>query len=241
MLTLKNLGKYAIASIIALITLASSCKTVSAPVLSSKPQTEQLAITELMAQKVVNPLQKIQVSCATNEVDNQNLTYIWTSSGGVIQGDDTIVTWIAPETAGDYTVDVTVSDGEGNKVTKSVIITVSSKPSERPVITAITVNTPDNIETTINPLAEPKEKEQQIHVKVLHTSDIECIATDPDGDELGYAWSDTGGKILGKGNKVSWLAPGVPGNYKVTVTVTGGRGGKAQASVDFRVTMPTVM
>ena len=46
----------------------------------------------------------------------------------------------------------------------------------------------------------------------------------------------TFGKILGNGNKVGWIALGVRGDYKVTVT--DGRGGKAQASVNFRVVTP---
>ena len=37
---------------------------------------------------------------------------------------------------------------------------------------------------------------------------VRCIASDPDGDELSYAWSASGGKISGEGVVAAWIAPG---------------------------------
>jgi len=46
-------------------------------------------------------------------------------------------------------------------------------------------------------------------------------------------WRATGGKISGEGNTVGWTSPGVPGDFTVTVTITDGRGGQAEASIIF--------
>ena len=51
-------------------------------------------------------------------------------------------------------------------------------------------------------------------------------ASDPDGDELSYSWSASGGEITGEGATVIWTAPRFEGSYNITVTVTDGRGGE---------------
>ncbi len=49
---------------------------------------------------------------------------------------------------------------------------------------------------------------------------VECTASDPDGDELSYSWSTDGGNISGEGSTVSWTAPEALGTYTITVEVT---------------------
>ncbi len=51
-------------------------------------------------------------------------------------------------------------------------------------------------------------------------------ATDPDGDELSYSWSTSGGEITQQGATVIWTAPYFQGSYNITLTVTDGRGGE---------------
>lgn len=51
-------------------------------------------------------------------------------------------------------------------------------------------------------------------------------ASDPDGDELSYNWSASGGEITEEGATVIWTAPRFEGSYNITVTVTDGRGGE---------------
>lgn len=54
------------------------------------------------------------------ENNSDNLTYTWTASNGKLQGKGlnegtaSSIEWIAPGVAGDYTVDVTVTDTQGN-------------------------------------------------------------------------------------------------------------------------------
>ena len=81
---------------------------------------------------------------------------------------------------------------------------------------------------------------QKEWVDLSGNSEIECVASDPDGDELTYQWTATDGKISGQGSTVTWTAPNTPGTYAITVKVTDGRGGEAtmQQTIDVMVNHP---
>ena len=64
---------------------------------------------------------------------------------------------------------------------------------------------------------------------------IECIASDPDGDRLTYAWSASGGNISGTGPTITWPAPETVGTYTITVKVTDNRGGENTSSLSINV------
>lgn len=53
----------------------------------------------------------------------------------------------------------------------------------------------------------------------LDSLQVTCNASDPDGDELSYEWSTTGGSINGTGPEVTWTAPEEVGMYDITVVV----------------------
>ena len=64
---------------------------------------------------------------------------------------------------------------------------------------------------------------------------VTCDASDPDGDELSYNWSASGGRIDGEGATITWIAPDSAGPYNVTVVVSDGHGGSATASLSISV------
>ena len=64
---------------------------------------------------------------------------------------------------------------------------------------------------------------------------IVCNATDPDGDELTYAWSSEGGELSGEGSTVAWAAPASEGSYNITVIVNDGQSGAASDYVVITV------
>jgi hypothetical protein len=64
---------------------------------------------------------------------------------------------------------------------------------------------------------------------------ITCIATDPDGDMVGYTWIANEGSITGVGNSITWTAPNKSGQYNVTVTVSDDKGGSVQAIIPITV------
>jgi hypothetical protein len=67
------------------------------------------------------------------------------------------------------------------------------------------------------------------------TTVIECVASDPDGDELSYQWSAEQGSTSGQGPTINWTAPNACGDYIVTVTVTDSKGAKTSQSVTIKV------
>jgi len=63
------------------------------------------------------------------------------------------------------------------------------------------------------------------------SSNISCVATDRDGDQLSYNWSASEGTINGEGAEVTWKAPAKVGSCSITVTVSDGRGGTVTGRV----------
>jgi hypothetical protein len=65
----------------------------------------------------------------------------------------------------------------------------------------------------------------------LGSLQVMCNASSPDGDELSYEWSTTGGNITGTGPEVIWTAPGEVGMYDITVVVEDSQGRKDTDSI----------
>jgi hypothetical protein len=61
----------------------------------------------------------------------------------------------------------------------------------------------------------------------LDSLQVTCTASSPDGYELSYEWSTTGGNITGTGPEVTWTAPEEVGMYDITVVVDDGQGREA--------------
>ena len=75
----------------------------------------------------------------------------------------------------------------------------------------------------------------QTNVLPLGIVEIQCVASDADGDTITYKWSTTGGSFTGTGPTVSWVAPQYYGDYDVTVTVEDGKGNVTQATITLSV------
>jgi hypothetical protein len=72
------------------------------------------------------------ITCTATDPDGDTpLTYAWTKTGGTISGSGSSVTYTAPNTAGTYTITVTVSDGKGGSATRSVDINVTQPSQEK--------------------------------------------------------------------------------------------------------------
>lgn len=164
------------------------------------------------AEQVV-PLGTIQVACNASDPDGDELSYIWSASGGEISGGGAIATWTAAASEGSYSVTVKVIDGLGGEAFDSVAITVRTNAA--PAIVSLTADadwtTPSgNLQVT-------------------------CSASDPDSDELSYEWSANGGDISGAGSSVAWSAPAEIDVYVVTVVVADGYGGSTTGSLSISV------
>jgi hypothetical protein len=174
-------------------------------------------IESLVAEpSVVDQDKSINIKCVATDPDGDALEYVWEVTAGHISGQDAAVTWQAPHALGAYTITVSVTDGQSPAVTKQ--LTVDVIENHPPVIESLT--------------AEPQAILQD------KTSEVKCLAYDPDGDELEYIWGASGGEFTGQGANVTWQAPTECDNYFITVTVADDRGGKVSEEVKIMVRKP---
>ena len=76
---------------------------------------------------------------------------------------------------------------------------------------------------------------EYVNVYPRAASDVRCIASDADGDEVRFKWSCTGGSFNGLGPVVTWEAPDSYGDYHIMVIVKDGKGGSTQATLTLSV------
>jgi len=167
----------------------------------------------------INPGGEVRLTCLTTNAAGGSLTYEWGATGGSFSTSaGEVMTWVAPDRTGDWTVTVTVRNSAGQVATESVTLTVAD--NRPPAITSLTSSTGT--------------------VAMGESAQITCIASDPDGDALSYSWRADGGELAGVGPSVTWFAPrtdpGQKTEYHIEVTIDDGNGG-----VDLKeVTVNTV-
>jgi len=174
-------------------------------------------IENLTAERMTaNRAESIIIECTASDADGDDLAYSWSANGGTFYVNGPITAWMAPEIVGTYTITAEVTDDRGGKATM-------------PLTIAVTVNHPPVIESLT---AESLVVSQNTSVN------IECIATDPDGDQLTYSWEATEGDISGEGANIIWTGPDICAMHTITVTVADGRGGAASKEINVRVKKP---
>ncbi|HIE16823.1 MAG TPA: PKD domain-containing protein [Dehalococcoidia bacterium] len=195
-----------------LITLYGACspKPPSAPPAAEPSGNQPPVVSNLtVAQTQVYPSESVQVQCIASDPDGDPLKFSWSCTGGEFSGAGASVIWRAPARYGTYAVTVTVGDGRGGSTEASVNIAVGA--NQPPVISSLAATS-------------------SVVVRGGSTI-ITCTASDPDGDEVSYSWSTSGGSITGVGNKVTWMAPDKAGNFNITVIVSDGKGGETIGNV----------
>jgi hypothetical protein len=94
------------------------------------------------------------------------------------------------------------------------------------LLLASSCTTPANRQPIITSLEAEAE-----WIAPLGSLQVTCIASDPDGDELSYEWTATGGDISGMEHEVIWTAPEEVGMYDITVVVDDGHDGEDTGSL----------
>jgi hypothetical protein len=174
----------------------------------------QPVITGLAAEpERVLPRGSCQLVCNATDPDGDELIYGWSAGGGGITGEGATVTWIAPASVGSYNITATVVDGHGGGDTSHVIITV--RTNNPPTITSLIADADWTLP--------------------LDSLNVTCDASDPNGDDLSYEWSTSGGDISGTGPEVIWTAPQEAGMYDITVVVTDDYGGSHTRTLSISV------
>ncbi|MFO7712205.1 MAG: hypothetical protein R6V51_03200 [Dehalococcoidia bacterium] len=171
-------------------------------------------ITALQAaSERVFPSESTEIVCDATHPDGVEPDYKWQYTGGSLEGEGAIVVWTAPATEGFFYIEVTVSDQRGNTDTKQIMII--SKANVPPTILGLTADAGWTL-----PGGSLR---------------ITCEVEDPDGDELSYLWTATGGGIIDTGTAVTWTAPADVGEHDITVVVDDGHGGSDTRSLHVSV------
>ncbi|MCD6216633.1 PKD domain-containing protein [bacterium] len=171
---------------------------------------------------VSNPIpqtnEPITITVTADDPDgNLPLTYEWSASKGYFtQEADNSVEWVSAST-GDVTITVKVYDALGAYVEKKIYLSVQSNSD--PVIDGYDID------------ATRPETGQIVNVSVT--------AHDPDGDELSYDWSASGGSFQSINSNIAvWIAPLTTGNYSITITVDDSNGGEDEIVIPVEVIEP---
>lgn len=170
-----------------------------------------------------------------------SLTFSWSGDGTISGNDMNPMTWTAPASDGVYNITVEATDDKGATSAFTADIYVNPKaavgdpPKEN--------NPPKLGVISISGDGVTKQAIGEKTISVFEATDywISINASDPDGDNLSYTWSVTGGTINYPDNSPPvWTTPQLgDGSYLnviLTVTVDDGRGGIADKSADISVT-----
>ncbi len=166
----------------------------------------------------------IDIAVLTNDSDPDRdpltITSVSTATGG---GTPTILTspqrvrFIAPASAGTKTFTYTISDGQGHTATATVTVTVTST-NQPPVANADDASATPSSSTSIMVLSNDSDPNN-------NTLTVTAVGT-PTG---GTAWVGSGGAY------VVYTAPGSPGAYTFSYTISDGAGGTASSTVTVYV------
>jgi PKD repeat protein len=154
----------------------------------------------------------------SNDPDGDPLTYLWNQTGGppvVLAGADTVIPTFSSTVSGTCTFLLTVDDGWGGSSNDTVNVTVVNRA----------------------PIADAGP-DQTVPKKTMVTLNG-TGSSDPDGDILTYAWSQTGGPIVllsGADTVNPTFTPPESGIYTFQLTVDDGDGGVSSDTVDVTAT-----
>lgn len=172
-----------------------------------------------------NPTQVVSgesavIQAQANDPDNDPLNYIWSATGGKVDGTGADVRWGSADAApGRYTITVKVDDGRGGIGTASTDVAVVPRPNRPPAVSSCA--------------ASP------VTVIAGQPANITVAASDPDNDQLTYTYTASGGKVSGTGPQAKLDTGGLaPGRYTVTCHVDDGKGGTAEGRAEIEVQAP---
>jgi len=141
----------------------------------------------------------LTIYCTAEDYENSNLNYLWFVNGNSVDGTDTLV-WQVPPDTGLNQISCIVEDSYG--------LTDEASLSIRAVQI---INYPPEI---ISIHANPRI------ININANSELVCSAYDTNGDLLTYEWSAQAGEILGSDSTVIYNAPATQGNYYIYCLVT---------------------
>lgn len=183
----------------------------SAVNLPRPPRIQSVATSE----KEVEQGKTTQLFAKIQAGDDPDLHFHWSASRGILDIQDVQGAWTAPTVEGTDTIQLIVSDGNQLSDTARIIVLSVAEINRAPQIIAI-------------------QKEASF-VAPGGMMELECIATDSNGDVLTYEWTKSGGELQAEGSKVSWTAPATEGIYELGVVVRDGKGLSSEKKINLLV------
>ncbi|MCY1035368.1 kelch-like protein [Corallococcus sp. BB11-1] len=192
-------------------------------------------ITSLVASpSTVGPGGEVALLASAEDADaGDGLTYAWTADAGLFGAPGSPdTTWVAPSSPGVVVLTLTVTDTKGASVVISVSITVTHGTGSAAV--NVVMNTWPRVAVMT---AMPST------VAVGQTTEVTALASDADGDGLGYQWSaDCQGTWTDAASADASFTPSAQppsGNpcarCRLSVVVTDGRGGQTTGALGICV------
>lgn len=205
----------------------------AAALLPACSRPSSITITDIVGKREIKPLEENPLICAAEDASNGTLSYTWAAEKGIIKGEGQTVTWIAPDSLGDYSITVKVASSKGGETTFTKKFKVTDDPYHN--------NTPDKTVYLNLTIPSSNTVTARTKLRTFTTGEIQCNVSGIDPAELTYKWSDSGGKLVaenlnsGKVSKVGWIAPGAGGFFTVTVVVSDKQGRQATGEVVIEV------
>jgi len=153
----------------------------------------------------------VNIYCTADDLDENILSYSWSTSTGLINGNGDVVSWSSGNDEGDFEITVIVNDNMGGADTANTIVSVVNKINQNPIIASIT--------------AEPRK------INLGEQSILKCDASDIDDSLLTFIWISDLGEITGNGAEIIWSAPKNEGNYVIICKVQDNSGGESVDSI----------
>ncbi|RPJ60853.1 MAG: hypothetical protein EHM12_05825 [Dehalococcoidia bacterium] len=224
------------ALIIAAITVLSaaalftniSCTAPQQPKENQPPKIEQVGGSTSWS-----PLSEGQFTVTATDPDGDNLTYSWLADNGTLTANGNSAIWKSPAEMGQYNITMIVNDGHGHEVrgVKEVKVIVNADGSQ----------TPDPAIVLKMSLPSAETATGAKRVRIWTSSPVECVVDGANQQGLKYSWTASNGRTQGKGldegtaSKVTWIAPGVAGDYTLDVVVSDSQGNQCKGTVNFEV------
>ena len=167
------------------------------------------------------PGESVVVSATTQDNDDDDLTYAWSSKAGEFMGDGESVLWIAPAEVDSYWITLDVADAYGGKARRAIPISVTE--GEPPVLGDF------ELEGIATDMVQPKGDAWKIFRG--RSCSIECVILEGEAP-YEYEWSAEMGTLHSDGGPIAtWDAPEGREQVDIVVKVTDKHGNSTSGSV----------